>query len=99
MQRFRTLLIDAHEKEMYRMELEVNRLNAQQSDEQEKRLAQVRREFESHIEEKIQAEKAKNQNQIESAIGALREQLEKQKNDMLKQEHEKIQATVYKFLL
>ena len=84
---------------MYRMELEVNRLNAQQSDEQEKRLAQVRREFESHIEEKIQAEKAKNQNQIESAIGALREQLEKQKNDMLKQEHEKIQATVYKFLL
>ena len=90
--------MDAHEKEMYRMELEVNRLNAQQSEEQAKRLDQVRREFDNHIEEKIQAEKAKNQNTIESAIGALRDQLEREKRQLLKDEHEKIQATVYKFV-
>ena len=90
--------MDAHEKEMYRMELEVNRLNAQQSDEQAKRLDHVRREFESHIEEKIQAEKAKNKNTIESAIGALRDQLEREKHQLLKDEHEKIQGTVYLFV-
>ena len=48
--------MDAHEKELYRMELEVNRINAAQSSEQEQKVAQVRKDFDLEIEKAIQNE-------------------------------------------
>ena len=88
--------MDAHEKEMYRMELEVNRLNTARGTEQEERVKQVRKDFDSEIELAIQAEKAKNAETIDSALAGLRTNLENEKDQTVRREEERIQGKVLK---
>ena len=85
--------MDAHEKEMYRMELEVNRINSAQSSEQEQKVAQVRKDFDTKIEKAIQDEKNKNAETIEAALAGLRANLEKEKANTIKKEEDHIQGT------
>ena len=88
--------MDAHEKEMYRMELEVNRLNTVRTTEQQNRLNKVRSEFDQEIENAIQIEKSKNQETIHAALAGLRTNLEKEKTEMLEREGEKMKGKVKK---
>ena len=65
-----------------------------QSQEQQDRLEEVRKNFESQISQAIEEEKTKNQENIENALIGLRAQLENSKKDILDAEERRMKGLI-----
>ena len=65
-----------------------------QSQEQQDRLEEVRKNFESQISQAIEEEKTKNQENIENALIGLRAQLENSKKDILDAEERRMNGLI-----
>ena len=68
-----------------------------QSQEQQDRLEEVRKNFESQISQAIEEEKTKNQENIENALIGLRAQLENSKKDILDAEERRMKGLIKYF--